>query len=73
MEFGFKGDDLPEYFTRMQAVRRQVKNEGIEELPLVMDTKFASIAGIFRSAQQTATIPGPGILRTTVYLNRIII
>ena len=46
LEFGFKGEDLPEYFTRMQAVRRQVKNEGIEELPLVMDTKFASIAGM---------------------------
>ena len=46
LEFGFNGEDLPEYFTRMQAVRRQVKNEGIEELPLVMDTKFASIAGM---------------------------
>lgn len=46
LEFGFKGDDLPEYFTRMQAVRRQVAAEGIEELPLVMDTKFASIAGM---------------------------
>lgn len=45
LSFGFK-DEIPEYFTRMQAVRRQVKNEGIEELPLVMDTKFASIAGM---------------------------
>ena len=45
LEFGFK-TDLPEYFTRMQAVRRQVKNEGIDKLPLVMDTKFASIAGM---------------------------
>lgn len=45
LEFGFT-DDLPEYFTRMQAVRRQIKNEGIEEMPLVMDTKFASIAGM---------------------------
>ncbi len=45
LEFGFK-EDVPEYFTRMQAVRRQVKNEGIEDLPLVMDTKFASIAGM---------------------------
>ena len=45
LEFGFK-KDLPEYFTRMQAVRRQVKNEGIDKLPLVMDTKFASIAGM---------------------------
>ena len=46
LEFGFYGEDLPEYFTRMKAVSRQVKNEGIEELPLVMDTKFASIAGM---------------------------
>ena len=45
LEFGFK-KDVPEYFTRMQAVRRQVAKEGIEELPLVMDTKFASIAGM---------------------------
>jgi uncharacterized protein (DUF1786 family) len=45
LEFGFEGE-IPEYFTRMQAVRRQVKSEGIEELPLVMDTKFASIAGM---------------------------
>ncbi|WP_407376456.1 DUF1786 domain-containing protein [Methanobrevibacter sp.] len=45
LKFGFK-DEVPEYFTRMQAVRRQVKSEGIEELPLVMDTKFASIAGM---------------------------
>lgn len=45
LEFGFK-QDLPDYFTRMQAVRRQVKDEGIEDLPLVMDTKFASIAGM---------------------------
>lgn len=45
LSFGFK-NEIPDYFTRMQAVRRQIKNEGIEELPLVMDTKFASIAGM---------------------------
>ncbi|WP_405294581.1 DUF1786 domain-containing protein [Methanobrevibacter sp.] len=45
LEFGFK-EDLPEYYTRMQAVRRILENEGIEETPLVMDTKFASIAGM---------------------------
>ena len=45
LEFGFK-ENVPEYFTRMRAVRRQVEREGIEELPLVMDTKFASIAGM---------------------------
>ena len=45
MEFGFR-DDLPEYFTRMQAVRRILKGEGLDESPLLMDTKFASIAGM---------------------------
>lgn len=45
LEFGFEGD-VPEYFTRMHAVRRQIKSEGIDEIPLVMDTKFASIAGM---------------------------
>lgn len=45
LEFGFT-DDLPEYYTRMNAVRRIVKSEGIDEIPLVMDTKFASIAGM---------------------------
>ena len=45
LEFGFE-DDLPEYYTRMQAVRRTLENEGIEETPLLMDTKFASIAGM---------------------------
>lgn len=45
LEFGFI-EEIPDYFTRMQAVRRQVKSEGIDEIPLVMDTKFASIAGM---------------------------
>ena len=45
LEFGYT-DNLPEYFTRMQAVRRIIKNEGIEDAPLIMDTKFASIAGM---------------------------
>lgn len=45
LEFGFV-EDLPDYFTRMQAVARTIKNEGIEDLPLIMDTKFASIAGM---------------------------
>ena len=45
LEFGFI-DEIPEYFTRMNAVRRQVEGEGIEVMPLVMDTKFASIAGM---------------------------
>ena len=45
LEFGFT-DNLPEYYTRMQAVRRTIEKEGIEEIPLLMDTKFASIAGM---------------------------
>ncbi len=45
LKFGFK-EDLPEYFTRMQAVKRTIKKEGIETTPLIMDTKFASIAGM---------------------------
>ena len=45
LEFGFT-DDLPQYYTRMQAVRRTLKSEGIEKTPLLMDTKFASIAGM---------------------------
>ena len=45
LEFGYT-NNLPEYFTRMQAVRRTIKNEGIEDIPLIMDTKFASIAGM---------------------------
>ena len=45
LEFGFR-DNLPEYYTRMQAVRRTLENEGIQTTPLLMDTKFASIAGM---------------------------
>ena len=45
LEFGFR-DNLPEYYTRMQAVRRTLENEGIRTTPLLMDTKFASIAGM---------------------------
>ena len=45
LEFGFK-DDLPEYYSRMQAVKRTLESEGIDKTPLIMDTKFASIAGM---------------------------
>ena len=45
LEFGFR-EDLPEYFTRMQAVKRTVEKEGIDYCPMIMDTKFASIAGM---------------------------
>ena len=44
-EFGFR-DDLPQYYSRMQAVRRTLEKEGIYQTPLIMDTKFASIAGM---------------------------
>ena len=44
-EFSFKGN-VPDYYTRMKAVERCIKNEGIDKTPLLMDTKFASIAGM---------------------------
>ena len=44
-EFSFKGN-TPQYYTRMKAVERQLKKEGIDLKPLLMDTKFASIAGM---------------------------
>ena len=44
-EFAFKGN-VPDYYTRMKAVERSIVNEGIDIQPLLMDTKFASIAGM---------------------------
>ena len=44
-EFSFKGN-VPDYYTRMKAVERSVEREGISLKPLLMDTKFASIAGM---------------------------
>ena len=44
-EFAFKGN-VPDYYTRMNAVERSIVNEGIDIQPLLMDTKFASIAGM---------------------------
>ena len=44
-EFSFKGN-IPEYYTRMKAVERQLEKEGIDLKPLIMDTKFASIVGM---------------------------
>ena len=43
--FGFH-ENVPEYYSRMKAVEKTLKKEGIEETPLLMDTKFASIAGM---------------------------
>lgn len=44
-EFSFKGN-VPDYYTRMKAVERTLEKEGIDKKPLLMDTKFASIAGM---------------------------
>lgn len=44
-EFSFKGN-IPEYYTRMKAVERCIKKEGIDIESLIMDTKLASIAGM---------------------------
>jgi len=44
-EFAFKGN-VPGYYTRMKAVERTLKKEGITTDCLLMDTKFASIAGM---------------------------
>ena len=44
-EFAFKGN-VPNYYTRMKAVERSIEKEGINTQPLLMDTKFASIAGM---------------------------
>ena len=44
-EFSYQGN-VPEYYTRMKAVERNLEKEGIEQKPLLMDTKFASIAGM---------------------------
>lgn len=43
--FGFNGN-VPDYYSRMKSVESALKKEGIEETPLLMDTKFASIAGM---------------------------
>ena len=44
-DFGFL-DDLPDYYSRMAAVKKTLELEGIDKIPLLMDTKFASIAGM---------------------------
>lgn len=44
-EFGFI-DNVPDYYSRMKSVEKILKDEGIEMKPLIMDTKFASIAGM---------------------------
>lgn len=44
-EFGFIGN-VPEYYSRMKSVEKAIRDEGIDLKPLIMDTKFASIAGM---------------------------
>lgn len=44
-EFGFIGN-VPEYYSRMKSVEKAIRDEGIDLEPLIMDTKFASIAGM---------------------------
>ena len=44
LEFGYR--EVPDYYTRMNAVKRSLEKEGIENNVLFMDTKFASIAGM---------------------------
>lgn len=42
-EFGFKGN-VPKYYSRMKAIESQLSQ--IDLIPLIMDTKFASIVGM---------------------------
>ncbi|MCF0225889.1 MAG: DUF1786 domain-containing protein [Methanobrevibacter sp.] len=44
-EFGFIGN-VPNYYSRMKSVEKRLEDEGIDVKPLIMDTKFASIAGM---------------------------
>lgn len=38
--------NVPDYYTRMKSVENRLKDEGIDINPVLMDTKFASIAGM---------------------------
>lgn len=44
-EFGYVGN-VPDYYSRMKDVEKTLKKEGMDLTPLIMDTKFASIAGM---------------------------
>lgn len=44
-EFAFMGN-VPSYYSRMKAVEKTLEKEGIKQIPLIMDTKFASICGM---------------------------
>ncbi len=44
--FAMEADEVPEYFTRMQSVIKSLAKSNPEFKPVLMDTKFASIAGM---------------------------
>ncbi|MDL2270447.1 DUF1786 domain-containing protein [Methanobrevibacter sp. OttesenSCG-928-I08] len=44
-------ENIPEYYSRMKAAERLVKEEKIKSPPLIMDTKFASICGMCNDAE----------------------
>ena len=44
--FAMEAEEVPEYFTRMQSVIKSLAESNPEYKPVLMDTKFASIAGV---------------------------
>ncbi len=44
--FAMEKDEVPQYFTRMQSVIKSLEIDNPEFKPVLMDTKFASIAGV---------------------------
>ena len=44
--FAMEAEEVPEYFTRMQSVIKSLAKENPQFKPVLMDTKFASIAGV---------------------------
>ena len=44
--FAMEAEEVPEYFTRMQSVIKSLAKDNPEFKPVLMDTKFASIAGV---------------------------
>lgn len=44
--FAMEKEEVPEYFTRMQSVIKSLEETNPEFKPVLMDTKFASLAGV---------------------------
>ncbi|WP_295615439.1 DUF1786 domain-containing protein [uncultured Methanobrevibacter sp.] len=44
--FAMEMEEVPEYFTRMQSVIKSLAKDNPEFKPVLMDTKFASLAGV---------------------------